>query len=586
MPPRASGSAALAAAQAEYRRALAYGFTEAEVAEQLADIRTGQENAAAGADTRPNAAFVNAAIGLLHDRRVPTTPQSSLERFKQFEPQITPAAVLAALKQELLPLDNPMIRFEGRTAPAGGADALRAAWDEGMKAELAPDDATATTQFDYTDFGTPGTVVADTVEPVMGIRTLRFANGLMLNLKQTGLEKDRVSWELNVDGGQMLDTKGNPLATAMTSSLPVGGLGKHSLDELQTILAGRSVGFNISAGDDTFQMAGTTTPRDLELQLDLTAAALTDLGYRPQGEVQYRRNVENSFARMTATPGSALGAVAGRIESGDDPRFSLQPKGDYLALTFAQLRDAIGDRIAHGAVELALVGDFDPDTAIALVARTLGAIPPREAQFRDHADNNQRSFTADRSIRVVPHDGPDDQALVRMTWPTTDDSDFDEVMRLELLEAVMRIELTDSLREELGQTYSPMASASESHDYPGYGTFTIAAAVDAGQVEATRAAMLAAVKSLTTKPIDADTLLRARQPLLEHYDNALKTNRGWLNLADDAQSEPERLKRFAAGPGKLAALTADDILATAQRYLDPAARLEIDVLPRDKVSGQ
>ncbi|MXO58327.1 insulinase family protein [Altererythrobacter salegens] len=576
----------LAVAEAEYRKALAFGVTQAEVDEQLANIRTAQENAAAGADTRPNDAFVGAALSLLYEKQIPTTPESSLERYRQVEPLVTPETVMAALRQEMLPLDNPMIRFEGRTAPEGGAEALRAAWNEGMQAELTQDEQATLAGFGYTDFGAPGTVVSDTVEPLFGIRTIRFANGLKLNLRPTELERDRVSWELNVDGGHMLDTRENPLATAMTSSLPVGGLGKHSLDELQSILAGRSVGFNISADADTFMMGGMTTPRDLELQLDLAAAALTDLGYRPQGEVQYRRGIENTFARLTATPGSALNAAAGRIQSDGDPRFSLQPEADYLALTFAGLRDAIGDRMTHGAAELALVGDFEPEAAIALVARTLGAIPQREAEFRNYDDNDTRIFTADRSTRVVAHDGPDDQALLQMTWPTTDDSDFDQVMRFELLEAIMQVEMTDNLREELGQTYSPAVSSNQSRDYPGYGTFTISAAVDYSQLEAARAAMLETVRSLVDAPVDADVLLRARKPLLEQYENALKTNRGWINLADDAQSEPERLARFKSGPEKLSALTAEDVQATARRYLDPAQRLEIDVVPRSKAPAQ
>ncbi|MFX8922225.1 hypothetical protein ABTN04_19355, partial [Acinetobacter baumannii] len=85
-------------------QALAQGFTAAELAEQVAVIRTGIENAAAGADTRGNAALVSAALALLHDDAVPTDPVAGLARFNAFAPQITPAAVLAALRQEALPL--------------------------------------------------------------------------------------------------------------------------------------------------------------------------------------------------------------------------------------------------------------------------------------------------------------------------------------------------------------------------------------------------------------------------------------------------------------------------------------------------
>jgi len=226
------------------------------------------------------------------------------------------------------------------------------------------------------------------------------------------------------------------------------------------------------------------------------------------------------------------------------------------------------------------VGDFDEQQAIDLVARTLGALPARETEFRPYDNNRQRSFTADRSPRVIRHDGVADQAIVRMSWPTTDDSDFTEVLKFELLQRVMQLELNDRIREQLGQTYTPSANSTQSRTYPGYGTFTIAAPVDAAQVDAARAAMLATVRAMIAEPVDDDTLLRARAPLLESYDNALKTNAGWMNLADRAQAEPERIERFTRGKEIAQNITAADIQALAARYLDPDRALEITVLPR------
>jgi zinc protease len=572
---------ALATAEREYRRALEFGFTAAEVAEQVANARTAAENAAAGAATRNNATFVGMALQLLQDERIPTTPESGLERFNALAPQITPEAVLAALKHELVPLDNPLIRFEGRTAPKGGAEALRAAWNAGMAEPLAKQDDTALAEFAYTDFGPPGKVVSDKPEPLLGIREIVFANGLKLNLKPTALQQDRISLSLAIDGGQMLDTRDHPLATAMVSVLPVGGLGKHSYDELQSILAGRSVSFAIGDGERAFRMGASTTPRDLELQLELLAAAISDPGYRPQGEAQYRRNIENFFASLDATPNSALGNNLGRILSDGDPRFTLQPKEAYLALSFEKLKAAIGDRLAHGALELAIVGDFDPDKTIALVAKTLGALPPREAQFNAYEANRTRPFTADRSLRVVRHSGPADQAVVRMSWPTEDDSNFEDSLRLELLQRVVQVELTDDLREKLGATYSPGVNADQSRTWRGYGTFNIAAPVAASQVEPARQAMLATIQRLAAEPVDADTLLRARQPLLEGYDNALKTNAGWLSLADDAQREPDQIARFVVAKARLAAITPAELQTVAARFLKVGERLEIDVLPKE-----
>lgn len=571
---------ALAAAQAEYRRALEFGFTEAEVAEQVANLRASLENNVAGAATRSNSSFVTGAITLLQDGQVPTTPESGLARFLEHLPGITPESVLEALKEELVPLDNPLIRFEGRTPPEGGAEALREAWNEGAASEIAAGEAGELAEWGYTDFGPAGEVVSDTVEPLLGIRTIRFANGLRLNLKKTDVQRDRISIQLNVDGGHLVNTLEDPLATQMASALEVGGLGKHTRDEIQSILAGRTVGFNFAAGGETFVAVANTTSRDLELQLQMIAAGISDPGFRPQGEAQYRRSIENLFAQLTATPQNALGNALGGIISDNDPRYTLQPKDAYLALSFAELRNDIGNRLDNGALELALVGDFDEQQAIDFVARTLGALPPREAEFRPYHENRNRTFTADRAPRTVFHDGAPDQAIVRMDWPTTDDRDFTEVLKLEVLERVMRLQLLDKVREELGQTYTPSSNASQSAVYPGFGYFTIAAPIDAAQVEAAREAMLETVQGLIAAPVDEDTLLRARRPMVESYENALKTNAGWMNLVDRAQSEPHRLERFTSAIRILGEISPEDVRATAEKYLNPEERLEIVVLPR------
>lgn len=571
--------AGLEAAAREWRRALAFGFSESEVAEQVARVRTGQENAAASADTRSHGALVAAVFALLDDGVAPTTPQSSLERFEAFAPQIAPAAVLAALRADAAPLDDPLIRYQGRTAPEGGEAALREAWDAAMAQAVEAGSALPAAEFAYTDFGPSGTVVADTADARLGIRSLRFANGVRLNLKPTELQQDRIQFELALDGGSLLNTREDPLATALVASLPAGGLGAHSQDELETILAGRTVQLAIGAGGDAFEMRGTTTPRDLDLQLALLAAAITDPGYRAEGEARFRRNIANFFNGKDATPGRALGNALGGILSDDDPRFTLQPEEAYGALTFERLREAIGERLARGAIELALVGDFDEQAAIAAVGRTLGALPAREADFAAQTRDRQRGFTANRTPRRVLHTGEPDQALLQLTWPTTDDDDQAEALRLELLERVVRIALQEELRERLGKAYSPSAGSSPSRVWEDYGTFSLAASVDVGDVEATRAAVHAVLVDLASRPVEADLLDRARRPLLEAYDNALKTNSGWMGLVDRAQSEAFRLDRFLRTRDLLETVTPGALQASAARYLVPSAAVEVLALP-------
>jgi zinc protease len=569
------------AATREVNQALTYGFTRAEVDEQLANIRTSLENAVNSADTRSNGVFANAALALASNDRVPVTPEWQLAEFERIAPEMTPLALWQAVLDDAAPLEEPLIRFEGRTAPEGGEAALRGAFVEGLAAPIAAPAETGPLVFGYDDFGTPGTVASDTVEERLGIRRITFANGVRLNLKRTDVRKDRIAVTFALDGGDLMNTPAAPMQVYLAGSLASGGLGKHSQDEIASVLAGRSVSFGLGSDTDAFTASSVTTPRDLLLQMQVLTATLTDPGYRPEGVERFRKSIDNFFNTLDSTPARALSSASGAILSDNDPRFSLQPKEAFFALDYDALRVAISDRLARGAIEVALVGDLDEDAAIEAVAATLGALPPREAAFNPRQENRTRSFTATRGQRVLTHKGEPDQALLQWIWPTTDDSDLAETVRLNLLSRIVRLELTDRLREELGQAYSPAAGSSPSRHYPGYGTFTIRASVAADQVGPSRAALDGLIADLRAGPLDADVIERARKPVLEEYRNALKDLGGWTSLAARAQSEPDRIDRFLAIPQVVEAIIPEDIHQMALKYLSPDGAVAFAVLPAE-----
>lgn len=566
--------AGMIAAGLEYRRALEHGFTADEVAEQISRLLTGARNAAASADTRSNKGLAQLALGLVDDRVIPSTPQSALERVEELAPRITPDDVLEAMLREAVPLERPMIRFAGRKAPEGGEEALRSAWASVRQSSIGKGAQAKPRPFAYTAFGMPGQVIADT-RSHRGIRQVRFANGVMANLRRTELEKGRIRVSLAVDGGSRLNTRDNPRATQLVSSLAGGGFGRHSADELKSILAGRSVGMGLGAGEDSFDAGGVTTPRDLELQLQLLAALVTDPGYRPEGEVRYRQSIDNRFAQIDATPKSALQARLGSLTSGGDPRFSLGSADDYRSLSFARLKADIGDRLAHGAIEIGVVGDLDEETVLALLARTFGALPQREQAFGTHEGQPLRIFPKGAASHIVRHKGPANQAILRMLWPTRDDADPLEAAKLELLHEVMDIRLTEQLREKLGKAYSPGSASFMSHVWKGYGYFQVNASIDAADIPETRHAIEQVVAGLRTNPVDEDTLRRAREPMLQRFANALKSNGGWMGLVSRSQSRPDRILRFEHAPDLLRAITAADLQDSAMRYLRADDRMEI-----------
>jgi zinc protease len=571
---------ALMVAEQELRRALEHGFTQGELDEQIANIATGFENAARQAGTRRSEALANALTGALEQDSVVTSPAWRLAMFNRLRPRLTLEAVQSAFRARWTGA-NPLIHVSGKAVLPDARAAILQALADSRAVPVAALEDPATAAFAYRDFGPAGTVAEDRRIRDLGIRTLRFANNVRLSIKRTAFERDRVRLSLRIGGGFLEFGNDKPgLALFMNSAFPAGGLAKHSYDDLQSMMAGRSVALGLDVLDDHFGGIATTTPRDLPLQMQLFAAFLTAPGFRAEGDAQWQRMLPTYYDTLDASPGAIVGRDLGRILTDGDPRFGVAPLADLQKRGMAELRAATAATFASGAIEIGIVGDISEQAAIDAVARSFGALPPRNPAVPALDAARRVSFPTDLAPRILYHEGKSDQAMTLAYWPTTDDSDARQVARLSLLAAVMRLMLTDELRERLGATYSPGAGSSMSSVYPGYGQISVAVTIDPKDAPTVEDAIAGIAQRLRDTPIDADLLLRARQPILERISQSRRENPTWLGVVDEAQSAPRYLDRFRESRALYRAITPAELQADARRYLLPEALLRVRAMPR------
>ncbi|MBA4747158.1 MAG: insulinase family protein [Sphingopyxis sp.] len=561
--------AALALVDAEWRRALQHGFTDAELAEVIANRRTALENAVTGVSTRRRGGLAGGLLAMVDGdgRAVFSRPEVARDLFAEVAPTLTAASVSAAFRERHAGYGEPLVRVTAKAPVDGGADAVLAAWRQATAVAVAPPASQASATFAYTDFGAPGRVVADERVADLDIRRVRFANNVMLNIKRTDFQADRVAITVRVDGGNALATREDPTRVALGAALVVGGLGAHSFSDLQSILAGRSVSAAWGSTDFGFGGSATTTPKDLPLQAQLFAAFLTQPGWRADGLALVRRVLPQQYAANDATPSAVLARDVPGILANDDPRVATPPLEKLLTLDWDGVRTASADMLARGAIEIGIVGDIQEDAAIAAIASTFGALPERNASFAAWADARQRAFASNRAPRTLIHKGPADQAEVRLYWDARDDSDLTEALHIDLLARVLQIALTDELRERLGKTYGADVRTDLSTLYPGFGHIFAGANVDIADVAATEAAIRKVAADLAAAPPSADLIDRARKPLLENMIKARRENSYWLNSVGFAASRPERLDRDRQGIPMVEKIRAADLQAAARKYL-------------------
>jgi zinc protease len=246
--------------------------------------------------------------------------------------------------------------------------------------------------------------------------------------------------------------------------------------------------------------------------------------------------------------------------------------------SFDEAKAALAPVIASSPIEITIVGDVDENAAISAVASSFGALPTRKLSGSASPDARKAAFRADRSPILLTDDGPTDKAMVESVWPTTDDSNYREVIGVELLKDVLDIMLTDNVRETLGDSYGVSLQSAMSDAFPGFGYLSAAAVVAPDKIEEVQKAIAEATAQLRDKPVSKDILERARNPELDKADRQLRDNSYWLSSLAKAQSEPERLDRIRHKKALLQSISAADIQKLALKYLQPERVQKVQIV--------
>ena len=169
--------------------------------------------------------------------------------------------------------------------------------------------------------------------------------------------------------------------------------------------------------------------------------------------------------------------------------------------------------------------------------------------------------------------------MVRVVWPSTDDSDIETYREIVLLERVLSNRLLDRVREVEGATYSPSADVYSASAFPDYGYLGVT--LDLLPEDTTRFFSIVdeIAAGLTAEPVSQDELDRARVPLLESLSESDESNAYWLGLISRAQGRLELIDRHRTREVGYETITRDELLETARSVFEADQAYRLVILP-------
>lgn len=573
---------AMAAVEQEVRRAAQYGFTREEFDEVMRELVNGADVAVNTWQTVKSADLAGDIAQSIADEKTFTAPDENRRLVQIASEKLTPEICRDALRKNWKE-DKIQAMVKTPAENPKGREEILAVLEESAKVPVEPLKQEELEPFAYDVAGAPGKVVERKEVDGLGITTLTLSNGIKVNLKPTGFDKDTISINCNIDGGKIALPAGKEaLSSVVPSILNKGGLEAHSEEDLNRLFSGHTVGVSFGLDDDVLTASGTTTGKDIELQLKLMAASLMHPGYRDEAEIQLRRTIPVFYEKMKREPQGAMMMQALPYVFNGDKRLTLPSEEDVLAVaTVKDAKDWVDGILKNGFMEVSLVGDFKVDEVIPLIEKTFGAMPKRQDAPRklEAAALKVSTVAPGSPSRNFEYPSSIDRTMICAFWPVGDSIDRSRALRVQLLNGLLRERLFKGIREKMGEVYSPIVQLSMSDTYPGVGYLAaISPGVLANQ-DQVAAALTEIAESIGKNTIDQDELDRARKPLLNAKEKRLRDNDYWMSVASRAQTRPESLEFARREIQELKGITVEEINRFAAEIFKPNGAVDLRILP-------
>lgn len=516
--------------------------------------------------------------------------------YREILPGIS-TADLDAIADEFTVDDNLVILASVREGNGGNlpngepiptADRLSAAIDRARSAEIAP-----STEEEVPDrlIESPpqrGEVIDRREYESVGTIGYLLENGMRVYLKPTEFSRDEVLFSAFSPGGSSQLPDRLATAAALTAEVALdSGIGTIDAASLERMLSGSSVSMSTTIGSTAERLSGSTRRADLETLFQMVRLAFTEPRFEERALENARRGAEEAIAGALASPQGLFFRRLRELFAAGDPRLTPLDIEEVDAVTLAEIEEVYRDRFADpGDFALFFVGSFEEQEIRELAERYLAGIPTTTPPATDLEHAAFHELPLDNGFALAPnaivetvHAGSEPVAQVAIVLHNDYEWSREENHRFTSLGDLLDIRLRETIREESGGSYS-IGAGGWRERYPVERAFMqIAFAMDPTRAEELIDRALEVVEELRSEPVTEDYMARLKAQQRESWGQSLTENSFWLGTLEFYLYHGRDFGSILSFPELIESLTAEELRATAERYLDVERRIEVLLLP-------
>ncbi|MGC3980317.1 MAG: insulinase family protein [Steroidobacteraceae bacterium] len=548
---------------------LQQGVTQAELDRAINNIRNNNKVAVERADTRSTPALAALLVAATTNNKVFNSPQY-VQQINEKALQGATVKVVAQALRDLFSGSGPIIAMIGDKSVAGSEAMLASTYNDSSN-YLADATQFTTNQeliWPYTNFGTPGKVASTIKSAEEKTTFVRFENGVVLGVRKTDFAKGEVQVLMKVGNGLLAMDKNRPIPSMFSGVTVQGGLEKIDALNIRKVMTGKTASVNLVSTDGDLLLLGKTNASDINTQLQYLTAFLIEPGFNSNAIEQARNSFSAMLPQLQAQPLSYLQIILPWYLHNQDPRWAPPSLDSLKAMQVQDLRAWLEPQLLRGAVQINIVGDINENQAIQAAAKTVGAIDNRPIPTVRMLPASTFSFpAATQSPVALIHTGNADQAGVALAWPMpVGRGNRSELAALNMLSAVLKNRLLESIRSSSGTGYNAIAALGASPNVTDYGYMLVASVVKPEQAQGLFNTINGIADDLRNTPVSADELQRAVAPTIATLQKMFQSN---ILLASVVSPEidQENAEDFGTQIERVQAVTPEQIQQVARKYL-------------------
>lgn len=309
-------------------------------------------------------------------------------------------------------------------------------------------------------------VVSEKKVDEIGVTEIVFENGVKAVLKPTTFKNDQIIFSGSSNGGTSLYSDADYYNAEVASMLvSQSGIGNISDTQLDKMMAGKVANAYTFIDEISEGVGGSSSPKDFETALQLLYGYVTKPRRDDDVIKSFLKNqkelVANSF--KTPTPEKVFGdSVSAIFYNKHFRRMPMKPEV-FEQINIDRAYEIYKERFADMSdFTFVFVGNFEVEKIKPLLEKYIGGLPStkRNESFKDLNISPVKG-----KVEKTVYKGLEDKSAVRLYFTGNYDYNTDNNINLNALVEVLKIKLTESLREEESGVYSPSVGFSSSK-YP------------------------------------------------------------------------------------------------------------------------